>query len=511
MTFEHTAISFSDENNGTIVSWDAQILRTTDGGQNWINQANGTLETLNSVSFTDANIGTAVGGVIIRTTDGGQNWIIQANLGWILKSVSFTDENNGTAVGANGYILRTTNGGQNWVTQFSGAGYQFHGVSFSDANNGTVVGDYYNGIIFENTVFRTTNGGQNWVTQSLPPTGRPTGVFFTDMNNGTIVGGWGSIVRTTDGGLNWIIQTSGTTVWLNGVSFTDVNTGTVVGREGTILRTTNGGQDWIMQYSGSTAWLNGVCFTDANNGTAVGNQGTILRTTDGGQNWINQSSGTTKYLCGVSFSDVNNGTAVGESGIILRTTNGGIPVELISLTSEVSGSEAKLNWSTATETNNSGFEIHRFTQNDNNAWEQIGFVPGHGTTTETQHYSFTDNDVKPGKYQYKLKQIDYDGTFEYSQIVEVEIPIVNKFSLYQNYPNPFNPSTSLQYAIGSRQFVTLKVYDLLGREVATLVNEEKPAGEYEVEFDGFALPSGIYFYQLKAGQYSETKKMILLK
>ncbi|HSW54311.1 MAG TPA: T9SS type A sorting domain-containing protein [Ignavibacteriaceae bacterium] len=91
------------------------------------------------------------------------------------------------------------------------------------------------------------------------------------------------------------------------------------------------------------------------------------------------------------------------------------------------------------------------------------------------------------------------------------MPFVNKFSLSQNYPNPFNPTTSLQYAIGSRQFVTLKVYDLLGREVATLVNEEKSAGEYEVEFNAATLPSGIYFYQLKAGQYSETKKMILLK
>jgi hypothetical protein len=89
--------------------------------------------------------------------------------------------------------------------------------------------------------------------------------------------------------------------------------------------------------------------------------------------------------------------------------------------------------------------------------------------------------------------------------------LVNEFSLSQNYPNPFNPTTSLQYTIGSRQFVTLKVYDLLGREIATLVNEEKPAGEYEVEFDGSALTSGIYFYQLKAGEFTETRKMILLK
>jgi hypothetical protein len=188
-----------------------------------------------------------------------------------------------------------------------------------------------------------------------------------------------------------------------------------------------------------------------------------------------------------------------------------LPVELLSFSCEVEENVVTLFWQTATETNNQGFEILRFAQNDNNEWKKIGFVPGHGTTTETQHYLFTDNDAKPGKYQYKLKQIDYDGTFEYSQVVEVEIPFVNKFSLSQNFPNPFNSSTNLHYAIGSRQFVTLKVYDILGNEIATLVNEEKPAGKYEVEFNAAALPSGVYFYQLQAGQFFETKKMILLK
>ena len=224
----------------------------------------------------------------------------------------------------------------------------------------------------------------------------------------------------------------------------------------------------------------------------------------------------------------------GNYELILYSVNGGVPVELTSFTATANGNEVILNWSTATETNNQGFEILRFAQNDNDEWKKKGVVPGHGTTTETQHYSFTDNNVKSGKYQYKLKQIDYDGMFEYSQIVEVEIPLVNEFSLSQNYPNPFNPSTKIKFTIPTSPlssplvkgrtkegFVTLKVYDILGNEVATLVNEEKPAGEYEVEFNAANLPSGIYFYQLlvtalqskdgKAGQYSETKKMVLLK
>ena len=241
-----------------------------------------------------------------------------------------------------------------------------------------------------------------------------------------------------------------------------------------------------------------------------------MYTSNGGTNWSIQASGTTSSLNSIFFINNLTGWAAGSNGIILKTNNGGTPVELFSFTLKVDGNDVSLIWITATETNNSGFEILRFTQNDKNIWNKIGFVPGHGTTTETQHYSFKDNDVNLGKYQYKLKQIDYDGSFEYSQIVEVEIPFVNKFSLSQNYPNPFNPVTKIKYSIPQNVRrktgnVSLKIYDVLGREVATLVNEEKPAGEYEVEFNGTALPSGIYFYQLRAGDFVETKKMVLIK
>ena len=220
------------------------------------------------------------------------------------------------------------------------------------------------------------------------------GVSFTDPNNGTAVGDYGVILRTTNGGLNWISQTSGTSWQLWGVSFTDANTGTAVGDAGIILRTTNGGATWALQSSGIQNTLyGGVSFTDINNGTAVGSEGTIIRTTDGGTTWNLQASGTTNTLFGVSFTDAYNGTVVGENGIILRTTNGGVPVELTSFTAEVLEDEVELTWTTATETNNSGFEILRSTQKDE--WNKIGFVLGHGTTTETQHYSFTDNDVSP--------------------------------------------------------------------------------------------------------------------
>ena len=144
-------------------------------------------------------------------------------------------------------------------------------------------------------------------------------------------------------------------------------------------------------------------------------------------------------------------------------------------------------------------------------WDKVGFVNGNGTTTETQSYSFVDENLVSGKYQYRLKQIDFDGTFEYSNEVEVIVSVPEKFELSQNYPNPFNPNTRIQYAITSNQFVSLKVYDILGNEVETLVNENKPTGNYEINFNASELASGIYFYKIQAGNFIKTKKMILLK
>ena len=151
-------------------------------------------------------------------------------------------------------------------------------------------------------------------------------------------------------------------------------------------------------------------------------------------------------------------------------------------------------------------------------WEIIGFVRGNGTTSETHSYSFVDRNISDGKYSYRLKQIDFDGTFSYSNEVEADLSQPQTFSLEQNYPNPFNPSTTIKYTIpnvalsgveGSR--VILKIYDVLGNEIATLVNENKPAGNYEVTFDAKNLSSGIYYCKLQAGSLSQSIKMILLK
>jgi len=188
-----------------------------------------------------------------------------------------------------------------------------------------------------------------------------------------------------------------------------------------------------------------------------------------------------------------------------------VPVELVSFVAENIDDEVILKWTTATETNNQGFEILRSTQNDNELWERIGFVEGKGTTTEITNYVFSDKVNEPGTYHYKLKQIDYDGSFYYSEVVEVNIFSPTNFTLFQNYPNPFNPSTKIKYQIPGKDFVTIKIFDVLGNKIASLVNEEKPAGSYEVYFNGTGLPSGLYFYELQTGRFVETRKMILLK
>lgn len=189
--------------------------------------------------------------------------------------------------------------------------------------------------------------------------------------------------------------------------------------------------------------------------------------------------------------------------------SGPIPVELTSFTAVVAGESIVLNWSTSTETNNSGFEIERSL--DAITFSKIGFVEGSGTSTEIRSYSYTDNFLISSKAYYRLKQVDYDGSFEYSKTIELDYILPLEFSLEQNYPNPFNPSTKIIYYIAEKGFVELIVYDFLGNKLVTLVNEEKGPGYYEANFKAQNISSGVYFYQLKFGSLVETKKMIFIK
>jgi hypothetical protein len=209
------------------------------------------------------------------------------------------------------------------------------------------------------------------------------------------------------------------------------------------------------------------------------------------------------------YAQVEN--VFGQMGLHTLINKEYIPVELTSFTASLNNNNVTLKWNTATELNNKGFEIERTVTSLPQSWKSIGFVPGFGTTTEPHTYSFTDSELESGKYLYRLKQIDFDGSSEYSDEVEVEISLPLEYQLAQNYPNPFNPSTTIKYSVPSAGTVQLKVYDVLGNEVTNLLNEYKQAGSYNIEWDASSLQSGVYFYQLRTNEFVETKKMILMK
>jgi hypothetical protein len=187
-----------------------------------------------------------------------------------------------------------------------------------------------------------------------------------------------------------------------------------------------------------------------------------------------------------------------------------VPVELTSFAANVNNDgDVILNWTTATELNNQMFEIER--RSEEGQYLMIGYVNGHGTTTENQEYSYVDNTVETGTYFYRLKQIDFLGTYEYSDEIEVEVKGPLTFGLEQNYPNPFNPSTHIKYNIPESGVVKLAIYNMLGEEVAVLVDGMVEAGFYEVTFDASHLPSGAYFYRLQSDKLNQVKKMLLMK
>jgi len=236
------------------------------------------------------------------------------------------------------------------------------------------------------------------------------------------------------------------------------------------------------------------------------------------QGYVPPGGGTGRWMYlaiaevdGDANNEVLYGDGTGElAPIIVLDVDGNLPVELKSFSASVSDGFVNLNWSTATETNNRGFEIQR--KANGNDFVAIGFVQGKGTTTQIQSYSFVDNNVQAGKYQYRLKQIDLDGSYSISSIVEVSILSPIEFSLAQNYPNPFNPSTTINFSLAKESNVNLKVFDLLGQEIISLVNNEfMTAGSYSYKFDASTLASGTYIYRLEAGDFVQTKKMTLTK
>ena len=479
----------------------------------WTQQISGTDKLLGAVYFLNENTGWTAGmdGTILKTTNGGTDWISQSIATYDnIRSIFFTDELNGWIAlyewtpSRHGSIYHSTDGGNTWYVQLSVEGYALLSLFFIDSNNGWVVGT--NGI-----AYKTTNGGNYWQEIYIPTGGGWLySLRFIDTNIGWAAGDlFGNIVKTANGGNYWYLQQLPTYNYLIDVYFLNHDIGWGVGYAGTIVRTTNSGDNWTLQVSGVVNELRDVQFINEEVGWIAGLGGIIIHSTDGGITWMTQNSNTTNDLYAVSFVNDLTGWVVGNNGLILKTDNGGVPVELTSFVAELINGEVQIKWTTATEINNSGFQVERKTENTE--FISIGFVPGFGTTTEPKSYFFKDESAKSGTYTYRLKQIDYDGSFEYSNEVEIEISSPLEFVLEQNFPNPFNPTTKIRYSLKDGCDVALYVFDVLGNKITSLVNSYQNAGMYEVIFDGKNLSSGIYIYHLQAGEFTAIKKLILLK
>jgi len=188
----------------------------------------------------------------------------------------------------------------------------------------------------------------------------------------------------------------------------------------------------------------------------------------------------------------------------------------MSFTSNVLGNTVKLKWSTANETNNKGFDVERKLISESNKWIKVNSIDGNGTTNTQTNYSFDDKNLKAGKYNYRLKQIDFNGNFEYHNLNgEVEVGVPTKYDLSQNYPNPFNPVTKINFELPYDSKVKMIIYDVTGREIKTLVNEVRTAGYHTIVYDASLISSGVYFYRIIANangkDFISTKKMTIIK
>jgi photosystem II stability/assembly factor-like uncharacterized protein len=461
-------------------------------------------------------------GAVYKSTDNGTTWELK-NIGLHPEAVGekFTICNNQIYLATTQGLYKTTDEGDNWFRIAQS-------IPFTDFDEVQVIP---NGYIFTSVfnlgtggVFRSTDAGVTWEATSFTGFGA---LDFGINSNGVMLFcdatlSYHGIYRSFDLGITWemLYPRMGVDalVYLNDGSVLAGSQGNAWGTiPAGIYKTTNNGDTWFNTNTFGDMSMFTDFVLDTNNDIYVSGGGGGLQvgvhiSTDSGVSW--------EYK-GLSNVDVVVCLAIDSSGYVYAGTgNDGIfrmpgrttPVELISFNCIVDNEIVDLFWQTATETNNAGFEVERIQKSEirGQIWERIEFVEGKGTTTEIQSYTFQD---KPeiGKYKYRLKQIDYDGSFEYSQEIEAEVKPYLVFLLEQNYPNPFNPTTTISYTIPVNGTVTLKVFDIIGKEIVTLVNEEKHTGEYEIEFNAIDLPSGIYFYKLQAGQLLETKKMILLK
>ena len=377
-------------------------------------------------------------------------------------------------------------------------------------------------------ILKSTNSGTNWITQTSGVTRKLTSIYSITTLQAVAVGEKGTILRTTNAGTNWQnISLADTTINLNKVGYKGslpfgIIAG-IVGDNGSLFQSTDFVL-WNPVQTGTTRNLRDFFFTgNGSTGFLTGDSGTVLYTTNAGLNWTSdfflQSLTEERINAAIRISDSTFAGIAGNEFIIFSGNEPILPVELASFNSVVKNNVVTLLWMTMQEVNNYGFDVERSSASGGvksqttNEWSKIGFISGNGTSSSLNNYEYTDRNLVSGKYKYRLKQNDFNSNFKiYNLTNEVTIGIPQVFSLSQNYPNPFNPSTTIDYNLPVDGKVSLKVYDLLGREVEVLVNEFVNAGYYSVSFNkDNAFAGGVYFYRLHSQSFTDTKRMILVK
>jgi len=513
----------------------------------WIKQSVNTKENLNDVVMLDSTTTIAVGseGSILKTTDSGKTWFhkelaFSMIMSW--NSISFSDKLNGAIAGKN-YVFTTTTGGETWLPIHYEGGKNFTSI-FCISPSAIYAGDD------SGHVHLSIDSGKTWTSNNLT-----TAPILSIFYYAAPIMSWRPIYVLTANSVfytksssfdGWKEEHLPITNWgaaIKGNNFIYGDPAFIVGYDGqfkespVILRKTYPDTTWQKysfppQTTNPYIWgsLNDVAIPTLNTAFTCGDNGMIMKTSDKGNTWFFQFTGINERLNAIDFYNDNSGIAVGDSGKILITTIGGTshnnippsPFHLLTpLDEDTIWSSPKsilFTWEEAIDSNKDAVEYTLLiSANTCSTWKSFNHI------SDTQFQVQWSMDI-PSASRYFWTVIANDGmlatssldvfTFNINTISGVDKPENSSprdFALYQNYPNPFNPTTKIRYTISSRQFVTLNVYDALGREVAALVNEEKESGNYEVQFNGNSLPSGLYFYQLKAGSFIQTKKLVLLK
>jgi photosystem II stability/assembly factor-like uncharacterized protein len=483
-------VKFINEDIGYEAGKGLTINKTFDGGYNW--EKNIWNDNFSDVHFLNETTGFAISGSLYKTTTGGLSWtrIENAPGG---NDILFLDSLTGF-IGGSQSLFKTTDGGANWYATIGIGGVKK--IFFVNNIIGWAVGG--------NNIYKTTNGGENWIIQQTSSSFQS--IHFVDSLYGWAARINGRPFKTTDGGANWVEQTN-LNIWeSDDIYFYDYLKGWIIGGN-KLYYTTNSGNEWIQDLQIYTYSRN---FEKISNNHFIITGTNIYESVDTGHVWQNITFQVGSYFTTLHAPTNYSAYGVGPLGYILSYLDTTIvPVELISFSLEQIDNKILITWTTATETNNNGFEVFR--SKDLIEWESIGFVQGNGSTTSKSNYTFSDTKLSGARFYYKLKQIDYDGSYEFSEIVSIDIFIDNYF-LYQNYPNPANPTTSITFSIPQKTNVKIEFYQITGEKIKEIINEEKDKGIYKIDINLSNYASGIYFYKMitKSG-YTATKKIVLIK